>query len=58
MQLLVLYVIIAVGFFALWITWRSSQNIRRLRENVGQVLRHQRGKAFEPNDEAKLYGMF
>lgn len=53
-QLLVFYILVLVGFAALWLTWRSNTRIRRLRQEVGTVLRQQRTTAFEAQD-AKMF---
>lgn len=57
LQLAIFYVLIIIGFAALWITWKSNARIRRVREEMKQVLRQQKEATFDP-DSAKMYGMY
>ena len=50
--------LIAVGFVALYLTWRSNSQLREWKRNLVTAIRDQRGRRFEPQDAAKLYGMF
>jgi hypothetical protein len=47
-----------VGFGGLWLTWRSNAQLRRLKAAAAAVVRDQRAARFDPEDGAKMYGMF
>ncbi|GAB4815741.1 hypothetical protein N2152v2_002787 [Parachlorella kessleri] len=57
-ELSIFYLLILIGFGMLWLTWRSNQRLKEWKANMTQAIRLQRGKSFEPQDAAKLYGMF
>ncbi|KAL6777774.1 hypothetical protein ACKKBG_A15595 [Auxenochlorella protothecoides x Auxenochlorella symbiontica] len=57
-QLLVFYVLVAVGFGALILMWRSNIRLKALKRKVARAVREQRGRRFEPQDAARMYGMF
>ncbi|KAL6777773.1 hypothetical protein ACKKBG_A15595 [Auxenochlorella protothecoides x Auxenochlorella symbiontica] len=57
-ELLVFYVLVAVGFGALILMWRSNIRLKALKRKVARAVREQRGRRFEPQDAARMYGMF
>lgn len=57
-ELFVFYVLIFIGFGTLWLTYKSNSRIRKIREDLKRTLHDQRGKKYEPPDDAKMYGMF
>lgn len=58
LELAVFYVLIAVGFLALYLTWRSNANLKKWKADLAAAVSKQKGRQFEPSDAAKLYGMF
>jgi hypothetical protein len=58
MQILVFYLLVAVGFGALWLTWHSSARVQQLKKSAAETLRNQMRSKFEPQDGAKMHGYF
>lgn len=57
-ELLVFYVFILIGFGALYLTWRSNSQLKEWKRELATAIKDQKGRKFEPQDAAKLYGMF
>lgn len=58
LELGVFYLLISVGFLALYLTWRSNANLKKWKADLAAAVAKQKGRQFEPSDAAKLYGMF
>jgi len=57
LQLLLFYVLVFIGFSALWLTWKSNAKIKQWRDEMKTVLRQQKESAYDPGG-AQMYGMY
>lgn len=55
-ELSIFYLMVILGFGMLYFTWRSNARLKVWKMQLEDTITAQKGRSFEPQDAAKLYG--